>query len=272
MTTLEGTTQEFRIGSVLGRAFSILSKNLVPFGLLSVAVMSPTHTFAVAIDPQYFSNAANPWDQTEFSLIGAGISIVESLLGFILTAALVFGTFQELRGRHASLGDCLKRGVALILPVIGIAILVGLSVGFATLLFVIPGFIVLTMLWVAIPVAVLERPGVVASLSRSMELTKGYRWRIFGLIIILYIMALIAGVGLALLLGVIAAGAGLGLLLGVIAAGFADSVLVWGGLILSLLISAFFTALSAVVSAVGYHDLRVIKEGIDVEQIAAVFD
>ena len=38
------------------------------------------------------------------------------------------------------------------------------------------------------------------------------------------------------------------------------------------ILTALSTALYAVVSAVGYHDLRVAKEGVDAEQIAAVFD
>jgi hypothetical protein len=35
--------------------------------------------------------------------------------------------------------------------------------------------------------------------------------------------------------------------------------------------SAIFTAFSAIVTTIIYHDLRVAKEGVDTEQIAAVF-
>ncbi len=259
MSTLEATVPEFRIGNVLGRAFSILIKNFVPFGLLSLAVLLPAYVFAVVAEPTYFLKMTNPMSQTENVWLDAAVGIAESLLGYIVTAAIVFGTFQELRGHHADLGDCIRRGLALILPVVGIAILVGLSVGIGTILFVIPGFIMMTMFWVAIPVAVVERPGVGASLSRSMALTSGYRWRIFGLVLILYVILLAIGVGLALVLGILADS-------------FSQTALIWGGLILNLVVMAFFTALSAVVSTVGYHDLRAVKEGIDVDQIAAVFD
>jgi hypothetical protein len=39
-----------------------------------------------------------------------------------------------------------------------------------------------------------------------------------------------------------------------------------------IVIMMFVSALESVVVAVGYHDLRLAKEGIDTEQIAAVFD
>ena len=39
-----------------------------------------------------------------------------------------------------------------------------------------------------------------------------------------------------------------------------------------LVMAAFFSALVAVVSAVCYHDLRRVKEGVGTDQIAAVFD
>ena len=43
-------------------------------------------------------------------------------------------------------------------------------------------------------------------------------------------------------------------------------------LVLSWILSAVFGAVIAVVSAVSYHDLRIAKEGVDVHQIARVFD
>lgn len=237
---------EFRVGSVLGTGFSILFKNIVPFGLLSLLVMSPTYIYALAVDPQIYL------DETEFGGVGSGINIVESLLSYFLAAALVYGTFQELRGRHAGLGACMSRGLALIFPVIGVTILTGLAVGLATMLFVIPGLIVMTMLWVVVPAAVIEKPGVINSLSRSAELTKGYRWQIFGIIVLVTVIAF----------------AGVFLLFMVLAAIANPTVFVLG----ELVVTAFFTALWAVVSAVGYHDLRVVKEGVGIEEIAAVFD
>jgi hypothetical protein len=47
--------------------------------------------------------------------------------------------------------------------------------------FVARGLITFTACFVAIPACVVEERGVSASMRRSMELTAGHRWKIFGL-------------------------------------------------------------------------------------------
>jgi hypothetical protein len=44
------------------------------------------------------------------------------------------------------------------------------------------------------------------------------------------------------------------------------------GKVVNLIWSAVWTAFYAIVIVVAYHDLRVAKEGVDTEQIAAVFE
>jgi hypothetical protein len=110
-------------------------------------------------------------------------------------------------------------------------------------------------------VAVIERPGTLASLTRSSDLTKGFRWRIFGLIIAFMIVAF----ALAILAGVIAGGA-LGLL------GGSEETLERHVAVIEWLWTALAMAAQATLSAVGYYDLRVAKEGVEIGDIAAVFD
>jgi hypothetical protein len=92
----------------------------------------------------------------------------------------------------------------------------------------------------------------VRSLGRSRQLTKGHRWKIFGLFLLLYAMGMVTG----LFIGGTSAALG-----GTPAAVTAS--LIW---------SAIWGSFSAVVIVVTYHDLRVAKEGINTEQIVAVFD
>lgn len=122
---------------------------------------------------------------------------------------------------------------------------------------VVPGLVLYTMWWVAVPVAVLERPGAVASLRRSAELTKGFRWRIFALFLG-FLLAVVGG-------GVLIFGIGLSADLGAVAV---DSISIVAGWILS----AAFMATQAVLVAVSYYQLRVVKEGVGIDEIAAVFD
>lgn len=242
---------EFRVGSVLGRGFSILLKNIVPFGLLALVVSSPPTIYA------FLSEPSGNMEAGEIDVTGSILSIVSFLLGYLVTAVLVYGTIRELRGNRASIGDCIKSGLAVLLPVIGVAIVAGLITVVATVLLIIPGIIAFVVLWVAIPAAVVERPGVFASLSRSAELTKGHRWQIFGLVLLLAVLGAVVTFVVAMPVGGMAAYAKSG-----------TSLI----LLVNLAVSAFFMALWAVVAAVSYHDLRVVKEGLGSEDIAAIFD
>ena len=123
-------------------------------------------------------------------------------------------------------------------------------VGFM-LLFV-PGLILITMWFVAVPICIVERRGPWQSLVRSGELTKGHRWKIFGIILVLYLVSAIVGYILTSVLTAIG-----GTVLAMIA------TLLWNGVW-----GAFF----AIFVVVTYYELRVAKEGIDIEQIASVFD
>jgi len=250
---------DFRAGRVLSRSFSTLFRNILPFGLLALVLTSPTYIYAIltgAGDP-FAEEAASPFQTIV-------ITILEYLLSYAVIAALVYGTMQHLRNEKVSVGDCFSKGLALMFPVLGVAVVSGLLTGLATLAFIIPGIIVGIMLWVAVPVAVIERRGL-NSLPRSAELTRGYRWRIFFLILLLFVVmigiSLVMGIATAVILGIGTSSDG----------GLTTSALT-GFIAIQWMFSAFLSALSAVLIAVSYHDLRVTKEGADTDQIASIFD
>lgn len=246
MSTEVSEVSDFRVGSVLSRGFSILFRNMVPFMLLAAIVFSPLVVYTMMIDLSF----SNP-DLMETVQIWTVVVIAAAIpLNMLLIAALAYGTFQDLRGQRATIGECLSHGLGRIFPVLGVTILSIICVLAGLVLLIVPGLIVATMLWVAVPVAVVEKPGVIASLKRSAELTSGYRWPVFGILFLLNALDRISGVIMENIY-------------------FGDLMLYF---ILSIAIMMIIAAFEAVVVAVGYHDLRVAKEGIDTDQIAAVFD
>jgi hypothetical protein len=165
---------------------------------------------------------------------------------------VLYGAFQQMRGRPFDVGVSLQKGLGRFFPVLGAAVCAGVGIGLGTLLFVLPGIILATMWYVAIPACVLEGMGPFAALSRSASLTRGSRWKVFGLSLVI---ALTIAVPAAILQGV------LGFTLG------------WTGLVLGNYIGRVLGgAFAAITAAVLYHDLRAAKEGIDVDRIAAVFE
>lgn len=260
----------FRVGGALRRTFSVLFRNIVPFGILALIFNAPLQFLAQFLDLVGLGGAAD----------GVAIQISAAVAGlffsFLLSATLVYGTILGLRGGRAGIVECITRGLGLLLPVIAVGILVSLAISLAALIFIIPGIVVpplglfttplgivaaifvAVMLSVAIPVAVVERPGIDASLFRSRELTKGNRGKVFGLYIILFLINLAVAYVEAVLADT-----------GLLTVGSLSAVL---PAIVDTLVQAFSSVLFAVAIAVVYHDLRIAKEGANVDEIAAVFD
>jgi hypothetical protein len=245
----------FRIGGIFGRSFGVLSRNLPSFVLLAVIPALPP--VVLTLFPMA-SHVARPGQtpqlgalMTALALLIAGV-LLWLFLSFVAQAIILHGAFQDMRGRPVLFGESAMKGLARFLPVLGVAICVVLTVAFGVILLVFPAFIFMSMYYVALPVCVVERRGPFASMKRSAALTKGHRWKVFGLVVLLAIISSIASLAVSTLFGL--SGSAL-----VVAAG----TLVW---------TSLFGAYCAVVVAVLYHDLRVAHDGVDIEQMAAVFD
>jgi hypothetical protein len=236
---------EFRVSRVLNRAASIVWRNFPRlFVIVAVAELPSLLLSDTTRSPIVDTN------QLALAISGFVLAVV---LNQLSQAILVYGAFQDMRGQPVSLIESIRAGLRRLLPVIGLAVLGSILAVAGLAVLVVPGLIVLTAWFVATPVCVVERLGPWRSLDRSARLTKGYRWKIFGLLVSLI---LIAGLGATLIEFLVSAVAPNSLLVSI-------GSLVW---------DATWTASSAIVGVVAYRDLRVAKEGIDTEQIAAVFD
>ena len=207
-------------------------------------------------------------DPTSAALV---TSAIEYMLTYVAAAALCHATIAELRGDVSRIGESLRFGIRLILPVTCIAILsaIVLIIGFRlplhfirgieTLLWIVPALFLTTIWWVVIPAAVVERRGVVGSFVRSARLTAGHRWRVFCVLVAVRgtHVAISMSVPYALVWaigseGIIAAYFGVGRIFDAIMVGFA--------------------LVEAVLVAVTYHDLKTIEDGGELEWIASKFD
>ena len=251
---------DFRIGQVVARTFSVLFRNIVPFFLLALIFTLLIYGMVLGLAFLGFDAAMENPEAIQFSA-GFFVAIGAMMIGYfvlyyLLTSTIVYGTVQDLRGERASVASCIGRGLAQIGPVVAVALILSVMVWTGFLFLIVPGIILICVYGMAIPVAVVERPGIMASLTRSAELTRGNRWRIFGVILVIFAIQALAGILIGLPLAFLTE-EGLGTtLLG----------------ILDFVLQAFAAALNAVVIAVIYHDLRVSQEGADSEAIAAVFD
>ncbi len=253
----ERTTEGYRIGRVFSNSLKVLRSNFLPFMGLSLLIMSPQFLVSYALSR---STLADPAGMPSPMLLVLSV-ILPLLLTGLLTATLCHGTFQHLSGQRVSMGDSVRTGLRVLPVVIAVSLLYSLATMGGALLLLVPGLIVMTMFVVSVPAAVIERPGVFRSFARSRILTKGDRWKVFGTYLLFILLSIVVG----LLIGFVI-GFGLG------TAPQDQGVIALAGSLIESVVNAVVYALGAVLVAVIYNELRIVKEGATAEQIAAVFD
>ena len=225
------TVSDFSVGSVLSRTWTILWQNsLIFFGLLLIAEL-----------PTIIVSFSSP-QEVGMALL---IAILNLVLTLVIQGAVAYAVFQSLTGETASFGEALSRGLSRAPTMLLAGLLTGLCLVIGVILLIIPGIIVGCMLAVTMQACVVERLGAMASLSRSVELTKDYRLLIFGLFLIIgfatFVIAMVATVILQH---------------------------AWLVNIVATIPNAFASVMMAVI----YFDLRSVKEGLNLDSLANVFD
>lgn len=185
-------------------------------------------------------------------------TILLSVLGWAVFQALAARVFvADLDGGKTTVRDHLRPAVSAALPVIGILILQGLAFSLGLVLLIVPGFMIMTALSVALQAKVVERVGVFAAFDRSRALTRGNRRRIFLLMVIYFVIFMVfEGVVLSLTGGLRSATAVAGL----------------GTTIALTLLGEFAGLLALAGQGALYVELRRIKDGVGPSDLAAVFD
>ena len=236
---------DFAVGKILGESFSIYFRNFLPFVILTALILSPLYLVQAYTTASPAAGAASPMA----ALSALVVALASLLCPYIATGAITYGVFQQMRGRDATVGECLARGLSSLLSILFLAIIQSIAVFFGLILCVVPGLLLALRWAVSIPAAVEEQPGATAAMSRSTYLTDGYRGEIFGILFVI---------------GMLNFGAQL---VTVLVAAKDPSLL----LLLLGVATLLNTGLSATATAVMYYRLRSIKESIDVDQIASVF-
>lgn len=248
------TAQHLDIGRVLNNTFGVIKRNpLIFLGLsfLMVALPQALIQMATGVSATGGDAAAMMAMFSSPSMIAAGFGgwLLFVILSVLLQATFIIATVKDLNGQQISLGACVSQAIGKILPLIGLGILMTLGIMVGLVLLVIPGLILALMWIVAAPVMMAEDKGIVDSLKRSAELTKGSkRW-----IVLLFVVYIVIATVLGLFMMPFAF------------AGTAAVALV--GLVINTLTGAIQgTGIAAV-----YVDLRMAKEGGNSDALADVF-
>jgi uncharacterized membrane protein len=253
------------ISNVLSGTFNTIGAN--PVATLGVAFLIgvlPTQIFSFALLGGVTANY-----RQLFSVSG-GIALAALLIAFslfcsmLVQAMLVRVTVAYARQEKVSIGTSLTASLSKVLPLLGLTILLTLALVVGTILLIVPGIILYIMWCVTTPALVAEDIGVFEAFSRSQELTKGNRWRIFGIFLLLLVLAWI----FLTIVGVVLAATGLA---ASAVAGMAGGSLPIAYMAFNAVTSTLMTAFSCALIATLYVELRRNKEGPLTDTLADVF-
>ncbi len=220
MATTGAEPGHINVGKVLSDTGDILKKSFATIWIIALLLLIPVAIIG------YF--ASEGW------LIYL-IYAIATLASLYLTGVMVrIVQVVEADGRvDASVGELLGSITPKLWSLLLLAIVVSILVNIGYLLLIIPGIFLALMWAVAVPAMIAEDRGVFDSMNRSQELTEGNRWRILGLLILVYVLMLVI-FGVVLLLALITP------ILGVIV-----------GLLLAIVVLPY----TAIIVAVLYYEL-----------------
>jgi hypothetical protein len=247
---------KFTIGNTLNEGFGLLSRHfstifmvgLVTYALPLVAglvILVMTTGFNLAGNPDPSTMDSSWWS-------GFGIYMVIAIVASLVTLSMI--TEIVVRDRF-EFGAAFGRALKNIIPLIIITLLYTLAMMLGMILLIVPGFIVMLMFYVVMTAYIAEPGlGIGGAFKRSRELTKGHRWGILAIL-------LIVGISIGILSAIIT------IPLGMVSESSNSPVVV----AISGLVSAFTSIISLVFAIAVYTSLRRAKEIHTPDAVANVF-
>jgi hypothetical protein len=172
------------------------------------------------------------------SFLLVSVAYVLGLVAGFLYQGMVVSLVRDVQDgrRDSSVGQLIEETWPVVLPLIGAGILASIGIVIGFFLLVVPGLILLTIWSVIAPVIVVEHSGAIDAFGRSLELVKGNGWQVFGVIVVVYLIIMIAAI-----------------VLSVIAVGISDSVAMRA--LFSLIASTLTAPIAALAASVIYFRL-----------------
>lgn len=257
---------------ILDATFSVYRRDVGRFALIAGLVQVPLAILmALLVAVAGIRAIASPADFEEPSaeLIGAVVGgtllvvVISVLANVLMSAALVRAADDGYLGRAIAVGQSYSDALGRLGAALGTTIVVGVLLVLMTIVVVgIPFAIYFGVCWAFIlQVVMIERLGGFGAARRSRALVRGTWWRVLGILVVIGLMVSILSGVASLILGGIVGG-----LFGLAGSG-PDAAIgsIVANQIASAVVASFATPLSLIATTILYYDLRVRKEGFDLQ-------
>jgi hypothetical protein len=263
MASVAETGESMSVGRVFSRGFGVIVDNPVTvFGIAFLIGALPS--VLISWLQQRTLSGQMDSEQIVGSLaVAFGSMFVSLLLQALVQGSLVRATLAYARGERATFAECVGAALAVVLPLLGLVVLMVIGIWIGMIFLFVPGVMLFVMWSVASPALVAERTGVFEAFGRSRFLTKGARWKVFGIEVILIVIYYVF-IGAFAATTFTATGSNF-------ATSVSTSGLPLGWLIATIVSSTLATTVWSTVQTSLYVELRNWKEGLPEQSLAEIF-
>jgi hypothetical protein len=245
------------IGEILDKTFKLYKNNFKTYLTISALGILPGFILAVLIFITLYILGANDSanDSTLIAIVAIGLLgiIPVVMVSIASTGAIVKVVSKQLLEEKLNYQEAFKFGFKKMWPIFGAAILLFVAAFVGTIFLIIPGIFLYYIFLLYAQAIIIEDKGAFQSLSRSKGLIKGNWWRTFGISIVMTIL-----IGFLANIVSIPAQIAFPLLLG-------EDIGIFIGYIVSFGISMILAPLTQIARTLLYFDLRIRKEGYDIQ-------
>ncbi|MDE0139775.1 MAG: hypothetical protein OXM57_03825 [bacterium] len=240
------------VGEIVDATFTVYRRRFGPMlAIVLVLVFIPFLVSLVggcSLDSGGTTTCSSP-----IGWLGYYAGVVGSLVAGVAAILVAAEAYADVPSDwRSAMSAAIRRIVAIIAATIVAGIL--LAIGFVLL--IIPGIFVLVSLAVVWEALIIEGIGPMESIKRSWRLVSGERWRVFGAgVLVIVLMAIVVGVISAVIALILSAGLG-------VSGGMT-------GYLVQQVASLLSIPLTAALGTVIYLDLRVRKESLSTDELAA---
>jgi len=264
------------LAELLDETFRIYRRDLGLFAGLSLAVTLPGVIMgliagsyrSVGWMTKFFSSLGNPDAMQALAqapppqqdpVLGLLASLVRLIMVPLTIGALMYAANQVLNGRAATILGSLEGTLQRYWGLAGLSLLVTLMLFTGILVVTIPVTIwLLVRSGLSIPSLLAERLGPTRAVGRSWQLVEGRWWRTLGIFCLVFLLTWIASALMEVIAAMI-----IGLLPG-LAEDLRSALIV----VAASLAGALVAPVNYIAITLMYHDLRVRREGFDLDQLA----
>jgi hypothetical protein len=242
-------------GVLLDRAFRLYTSNFSLLLGITAAAYVPFYLIMLTIESRLSANVQAPSAGLSTLLFQIAFMVLWASIAFpIAGGAATYAISERYLGKDVTISEALRLTLSRFWQLSVAQITATIRVMFGFLLLIVPGILWILSYSLAVPAILVENQKAIPSLTRSRDLVKGHRGKVFCILLVISLLQWIAILGVSMISGMIF-----------------NIESASGGVLNSAtvnLASIFVTPLGIVATILLYYDMRIRKEGFDLEMLS----